>query len=116
MTPWRSRSIFSEEVLMTMPSATGVVQDEGVPLRPSISTTHKRHEPNAFSRSVAQSFGISIPTSAAARMIEVSAGTSTLLPSIVTVTFSGRSEAGVPKSGSIIKLIAYLHRSLQGNY
>ena len=27
------------------PSATGVVQDDGVPLRPSISTMHRRQEP-----------------------------------------------------------------------
>ena len=61
----------------TMPSATGVVQEAGVPPRPSISTRQTRQEPKAFSMSVAQSFGISIPASIAARMIEVPAGTVT---------------------------------------
>ena len=41
-----------------MPSATGVVQEAGVPLRPWISTRHSRQEPNAtvqhgFAHSVA---------------------------------------------------------------
>jgi hypothetical protein len=40
-----------------MPSATGVVQEAGVPRRPSISTRHSRQEPKASTLSVAQSFG-----------------------------------------------------------
>jgi hypothetical protein len=40
-----------------MPSATGVVQEAGVPLRPSISTRQSRQEPKASTMSVAQSFG-----------------------------------------------------------
>jgi len=58
-----------------MPFATGVVQEAGVPGRPSISTRHMRQEPKAFSMSVEQSFGIFVPTSIAARMIEVPSGT-----------------------------------------
>ena len=58
-----------------MPGATGVVQEAGVPLRPSISTRQSRQEPKASSMSVAQSLGISVPISIAARMIEVPAGT-----------------------------------------
>ncbi|CAB4665919.1 unannotated protein [freshwater metagenome] len=58
-----------------MPSETGVVQEDGVPFLPSISTTHSLHDPKAFRRSVAHNFGTSIPASSAARMIEVSAGT-----------------------------------------
>ena len=54
-----------------MPSATGVVQEAGVPLRPSISTRQSRQEPNASRLSVAQSFGTSMPAILAARMIEV---------------------------------------------
>ncbi len=67
-------------------SPTGVVQEAGVPPRPSISTRQSRQEPNASSMSVAQSFGISIPASIEARMIEVPSGTVTELPSIVSVT------------------------------
>ena len=62
-----------------MPVATGVVQEAGVPVRPSISTRHRRQEPKASSMSVAQSFGICVPSSIAARMIEVPSGTVTAL-------------------------------------
>ena len=78
------------------PSATGVVQEAGVPPRPSISTRQTRHEPNASSMSVAHSFGISTPASIAARMIEVPSGTVTLRPSISSVTAFSDLEAGVP--------------------
>ena len=61
----------------TSPSATGVVHDAGVPLRPSTSIRHRRQEPNASRLSVAHSFGICVPTSIAARMIDVPAGTVT---------------------------------------
>ena len=64
-----------------MPSATGVVHEAGVPRRPSISTRHSRHDPNASSRSVAHSLGMSTPASAAARMTEVPSGTETGSPS-----------------------------------
>jgi hypothetical protein len=60
-----------------MPSATGVVQEDGVPFRPSISTTQSRQEPKAFNESVAHNFGTVIPARAAARMIDVFAGTAT---------------------------------------
>ena len=79
-----------------MPSIAGVVQEAGVPLRPSISTRQRRQEPNASSVSVAQSFGTVMPASMAARMMEVPAGTVTLCPSIVRVTCSGKSLGGVP--------------------
>ena len=46
---------------------TGVVQEAGVPARPSISIRHIRQEPNASTMSVAQSFGICVPASIAAR-------------------------------------------------
>ena len=43
----RARSFFSRSVWVwtTIPSCTGVVQEEGVPLRPPVSTMHSRHEP-----------------------------------------------------------------------
>ena len=85
-----------------MPSATGVVHDAGVPARPSISTRQSRQEPNASSMSVAQSFGISMPVSIAARMIEVPSGTETCLPSTESVTVFSDLERGVPKSISCI--------------
>jgi hypothetical protein len=40
-----------------IPFSAGVVQDAGVPRRPSISTRHRRQDPNASSESVAQSLG-----------------------------------------------------------
>ena len=79
-----------------MPGMTGVVQDAGVPLRPSISIRQSRHEPNALMLSVAQSFGISVPISIAARMIDVPSGTVTLCPSIVSVTSFEDFDSGVP--------------------
>ena len=75
---------------------TGVVQDAGVPARPSISTRHRRQEPNASMLSVAHSLGICVPISMAARMIEVPSGTVTLAPSMVSVTVFSALEAGVP--------------------
>ncbi len=80
-----------------MPGATGVVHEAGVPPRPSISTRHSRHEPKASSMSVAHSFGISMPSSIAARMIEVPSGTVTCGPSMVSVTVFSALERGVPK-------------------
>jgi len=79
-----------------MPSATGVVQDAGVPARPWISTRQRRQEPNASSVSVAHSLGICVPISIAARMIEVPSGTLTFTPSTVSVTSLVALEAGVP--------------------
>jgi len=73
-------------VCTVIPGMTGVVQEAGVPLRPSISIRQSRQEPKAFMLSVAQSLGISVPISIAARMIDVPSGTLTLWPSIVSVT------------------------------
>ena len=75
----RSRLSRSVWVRTTMPAATGVVQEAGVPARPSISTRHRRHDPKASTMSVAQSLGICVPISMAARMIEVPSGTRTAL-------------------------------------
>ena len=69
-----------------MPGATGVVQEAGVPLRPSISTRQSRQEPKASTMSVAQSFGTAMPASIEARMIDVPSGTVTSKPSMVSVT------------------------------
>ncbi len=82
--------------MTTMPSATGVVQEAGVPFRPWTSTRQSRQEPKASTMSVAQSFGIERPSSLAARMIEVPSGTETFAPSIVSVTIFSDLEAGVP--------------------
>ena len=56
--------------------------------------------------SVAQSFGICVPASMAARMIEVPSGTVTLWPSMVSVTMVSDLERGVPKSVSWISDMA----------
>ena len=79
-----------------MPSATGVVQEAGVPLRPSISTRQRRQEPKASTLSVAQSFGTDIPASTAARITDVPSGTVTSKPSMVSVTSFSEIFFGVP--------------------
>ena len=81
-------------VRTAMPSATGVVQEAGVPARPSISTRHRRQEPKASRLSVAQSLGMSIPARAAARRIEVPPGTVTSTPSMVRPTVVSAAGAG----------------------
>src|SRR5471030_2986784 len=78
-----------------MSGAHGVVHEEGVPLRPSISTRHSRQEPNGSSESVAHSFGMSTPANAAARKTDVPAGTVTGMPSISTLTSARPGEAEV---------------------
>jgi hypothetical protein len=104
ITPRRKRSSFGVCVLTVMPGEHGVVHEAGVPLRPSISTKHKRHEPNGSSESVAHNFGTSTPASAAARMTEVPSATEIFTPSIVTSTAVCSPlrllgfGAGVPKS------------------
>lgn len=66
--------------------------------------------------SVAQSFGICVPASIAARMIEVPSGVVTLWPSMVSVTMVSDLERGVPKSISWISdMEASLFRSLQAS-
>ena len=79
-----------------MPGIAGVVQEDGVPLRPSISTRQRRQEPNASTMSVAQSFGMAMPASMEARMIDVPSGTVTVKPSTVSVTSFSDFEGGVP--------------------
>ena len=46
-----------------------------MPRRPSISTRQRRHEPKGSSESVAQSFGIFVPSDIAAAITEVPVGT-----------------------------------------
>src|SRR4029079_16935045 len=93
-------------VVTFMPAATGVVQEAGYPFIPSICTRHNRQEPNASSISVAQSFGIWIPASDAARSTDVPAGTLTSRPSTLSVTrlaiLIGWIGLGVPRSVSLI--------------
>ena len=96
MTPRRTVASRGVWVLTTIPAATGVVQLAGVPLRPSISTRQRRHDPKLSSMSVAQSFGTATPACRAARMTEVPSGTVTERPSIVSVTAVVLVEAGVP--------------------
>ena len=88
-----------------------MVQDAGVPLRPSISTRQRRHEPNELSESVAQSFGILVPSSIAARMIDVPSGTVMEWPSISSVTIWVAADFGVPKSVSLMRVILAPHTS-----
>ena len=57
MTLSRSLATFGVGVRTTMPSATGVVHEAGVPRRPSISTRQSRQEPNASRLSVAHNLG-----------------------------------------------------------
>src|ERR1700760_1399421 len=90
-------------------------QEAGVPGRPSISIRHNPQEPKASTMSVAQSFGICVPDTIAARMIEVPSGTVTLWPSMVSVTSFSDFEAGVPKSVSSTSdiCVSSLFRGLQ---
>src|SRR5579864_8397649 len=91
-----------------MPSSAGVVHEAGVPLRPSISTRHRRQEPKASRLSVAQSLGIGLSMSAAAAITEVPGGTLTLRPSMVSVTVASPVRIGVPVSSSCNSAIADL--------
>ena len=83
-------------VRTTMPFSAGVVQEAGVPRRPSISTRQSRQDPNGSSESVAQSFGILVPACIAAAITEVPAGTVMSMPSIDSVTVCSLSRIGVP--------------------
>ena len=84
-------------VLTTMPSATGIVQDacglgNGRPLPASgTSTRHWRHAPTGSSSGWSQNRGIWTPTCSAARITNVSLGTLTWTPSMVSVTRSALS-------------------------
>ncbi|MNE55930.1 hypothetical protein D3C80_1508020 [compost metagenome] len=71
------------------------MQEAGKPRRPSISTVHRRHEPNGSRLSLAHSLGTEMPASWAARISEVPAGTVMDVPSISTVT-GAPVRAGVP--------------------
>ena len=95
-----------------MPAAAGVVQEAGVPARPSISTRHRRQEPNACRLSVAQSLGSLIPASMAARMIDVPVGTVMGKPSTVRVMVVSALAAGAPKSISRIRCMGGLYLKL----
>ena len=94
----RMRVMRSDWVRTTIPASTGVVQEAGSPLRPSISTRHTRHEPKLSSESVAQSLGTLIPASSAARITLVSTAVSISRPSIVSRTRCSDIDAGVPRS------------------
>ncbi len=96
ITPRRSSARRGLCVRTTMPASTGVVQDAGVPRRPSISTRHSRHEPKGSRLSVAHSLGMRLPASSAARITEVPAGTVTGSPSMTSVTISLEVRCGVP--------------------
>ncbi len=96
ITPRRVSAKASVCVLTLMPSATGVVQEAGIPRRPSISTKHKRQEPNGSNESVAHNLGTVTPASCAACMIEVPSGTTTSTPSIFSVTCFSLVFFGVP--------------------
>ncbi len=100
MTPRRNRSSRGVRVRTIIPASAGVVQEAGVPFRPSISTRHRRHEPKASTLSVAQSLGIGLSIRAAAAITDVPGGTLTLRPSIVSVTVASPVRIGVPVSSS----------------
>ena len=116
MTPRRSVVNLALSVRTLIPSLTNVVQEAGYPRRPSISTRHRRHEPKAFSESVAHNFGICRPTIAAARMIDVPSGTVTARPSISSVTGCDPSTRGVPKSAWSREYMAQAFRKSSRKY
>src|ERR1700722_8300785 len=100
MTPRRSRSRRGVLVRTIIPASAGVVQEAGVPLRPSISIRHRRQEPKASTLSVAQSLGIGLSIIAAAAITDVPGGPLTWRPSIVRVTVASPVRIGVPVSSS----------------
>ena len=106
MTPVRILETFGLWVETFIPLSHGVVHEAGVPLRPSISTTHRRQEPNGSKLSVAHSLGMSLPIRAAALITEVPAGTSMLWPSISRLTTCVDSRAGVPRSCSCVRVMS----------
>src|SRR6202522_2334672 len=108
MPPLRSRSRRGVLVRTIIPASAGVVQEAGVPFRPSISTRQRRHDPKASTLSVAQSFGIGLSIRAAAAMTEVPGGTLTLRPSMVRVTVASPVRIGVPVSSSCNSAMAGL--------
>src|ERR1700729_447346 len=108
MTPRRSRSRRGVLVRTILPPSAGVVQEAGVPFRPSISTRQRRQEPKASTLSVAQSFGIGLSIRAAAAITEVPGGTLTLRPSMVSVTVASPVRIGVPVSSSCNSAMADL--------
>ena len=74
--------------------------------RPSISTRQSRQEPKASTMSVAQSFGILVPISIAARMIEVPSGTVT-----VRAVDGQRDQLLRPRAGrAVVDLVDERHR------
>src|ERR1700722_11511129 len=108
MTPLRSRSKRGVLVRTIIPASAGVVQEAGVPFRPSISTRHRRQEPKASTLSVAHSLGIGLSIIAAAAITEVPGGTLTLRPSMVSVTVASPARIGVPVSSSCNSAIGRL--------
>ena len=96
MTPLRSFSSRGVSVETFMPARTGVVQEAGVPLTPSISTRQSRQEPKGSRLSVAQSLGIGRLSRVAARITEVPSGTVIATPSISRETIWVEVLAGVP--------------------
>src|ERR1700683_4545049 len=108
MTPLRSRSRRGVLVRTIIPASAGVVQEAGVPLRPSISTRQRRHDPKASTLSVAQSFGIGLSIRAAAAMTDVPGGTVPWRPSMVSVTVASPVRIGVPVSSSCNSAMAGL--------
>src|ERR1700722_20068491 len=108
MTPLRSRSRRGVLVRTTIPASAGVVQEAGVPLRPSISIRQRRHEPKASTLSVAQSFGMGLSIRAAAAITDVPGGTLTWRPSMVNVTVAAPVRIGVPVSSSCNSAMADL--------
>jgi hypothetical protein len=81
-----------------MPSSTGVVQEAGRAARAVDLDEAEAAGAEGFELSVAQSLGILVPISSAARHHEVPAGTVTLSPSMLSVTSWVARRIGVPKS------------------
>src|SRR6202167_1123580 len=108
MTPLRSRSRRGVLVRTIIPASAGVVQEAGVPFRPSISTRQRRHDPKASTLSVAQSFGIGLSIIAAAAITDVPGGTLTWRPSMVSLAVDAPVRMGVPVSSSCNSAMAGL--------
>ena len=69
-----------------------------MPRMPSISTAHKRQEPNAAKLSLAHNLGILMSQIAAARNTDVPSGTTMVTPSISRLILTFDFDTGVPRS------------------
>src|SRR6185312_11321331 len=108
ITPLRAFLAFSLSVWITMPSAAGIAQEAIGFGAFSCSTRHMRQLPAIARRSWKQKCATSMPACWQACSTVVPAGTSTVMPSMVSLGIS-RSSRGPPRGDVAAFLDAALH-------